>query len=162
MPYVEIPKDLTTIKTKVAFNLTKRQLFCFSIAAIIGIPVYILTRKYIGNDIAVFLMIVLMLPFFFLAMYEKNGQPFEKILKNYLSLQCSSPIRVYKTQNMYGYLTTLEPDIEVTKDGSKQPKRKKPKKPVKKPAKQADTIKKKQAGTKKYESICQKNKPPKK
>ena len=26
MPYVPVPKDLTKVKTKVAFNLTKRQL----------------------------------------------------------------------------------------------------------------------------------------
>ena len=27
MPYVPVPKDLTKVKTKLAFNLTKRQLF---------------------------------------------------------------------------------------------------------------------------------------
>ena len=32
MPYVPVPKDLTKVKTKVAFNLTKRQLIFFSIA----------------------------------------------------------------------------------------------------------------------------------
>ena len=32
MPYVQVPKDLAKIKTKVAFNLTKRQIICFSIA----------------------------------------------------------------------------------------------------------------------------------
>ena len=31
MPYVTVPKDLTKVKTKVLFNLTKRQLICFSI-----------------------------------------------------------------------------------------------------------------------------------
>ena len=29
MPYVPVPKDLTKVKTKVVFNLTKRQLVCF-------------------------------------------------------------------------------------------------------------------------------------
>ena len=29
MAYVPVPKDLTKVKTKVAFNLTKRQLVCF-------------------------------------------------------------------------------------------------------------------------------------
>ena len=33
MPYVPVPKDLTKVKTKLAFNLTKRQLVCFSSAA---------------------------------------------------------------------------------------------------------------------------------
>ena len=30
MAYVPVPKDLTKVKTKVAFNLTKRQLICFT------------------------------------------------------------------------------------------------------------------------------------
>ena len=29
MAYVPVPKDLTKVKTKVMFNLTKRQLVCF-------------------------------------------------------------------------------------------------------------------------------------
>ena len=38
MPYVNVPNDLSKIKTKIAFNLTKRQLICFGIGAAIGIP----------------------------------------------------------------------------------------------------------------------------
>ncbi|MCE0642438.1 PrgI family protein, partial [Clostridioides difficile] len=30
MAYVPVPKDLSKVKTKVAFNLTKRQILCFS------------------------------------------------------------------------------------------------------------------------------------
>ena len=35
---VPVPKDLSGIKTKVALNLTKRQIICFSTAAITGLP----------------------------------------------------------------------------------------------------------------------------
>ena len=31
MPYVNVPNDLSKIKTKIAFNLTKRQLICFAL-----------------------------------------------------------------------------------------------------------------------------------
>ena len=48
LPYVPVPKDLTKVKTKVAFNLTKRQLIFFSIAGAVGLPVYFLTRTAIG------------------------------------------------------------------------------------------------------------------
>ena len=41
MPYVPVPKDLTKVKTKLAFNLTKRQLVCFSGAAAVGLPAYL-------------------------------------------------------------------------------------------------------------------------
>lgn len=38
MPYVSVPNDLSKIKTKLAFNLTKRQLICFGGVAALGIP----------------------------------------------------------------------------------------------------------------------------
>lgn len=41
MGYVQIPKDLSKIKTKVVFNLTKRQLIGFSISGFVGIPSYL-------------------------------------------------------------------------------------------------------------------------
>lgn len=105
MPFVNVPKDLSKVKTKVAFNLTKRQLICFSAAAAIGIPAYLFTRNTIGNSAAVFLMIGLMLPLFFLAMFEKDGQPAEKILRNTIRAKWVFPAtRPYKTQNLYRYL----------------------------------------------------------
>ena len=42
MAYVSVPKDLTKVKNKVAFNLTKRQLICIGIGAAVGIPSYFL------------------------------------------------------------------------------------------------------------------------
>ena len=36
MAFVPVPKDLNRVKTKVMFNLTKRQLICFSVAAAVG------------------------------------------------------------------------------------------------------------------------------
>ena len=47
---VPVPKDLSGIKTKVALNLTKRQIICFSGAAIAGIPLYFLTKDVIGTQ----------------------------------------------------------------------------------------------------------------
>ena len=79
MPYVNVPNDLSKIKTKMAFNLTKRQLICFGGAAAIGIPSYLLAREPLGNTGAMFLMLAVMLPAFLLAMYEKDGLPFEKV-----------------------------------------------------------------------------------
>ena len=57
MAYVPVPKDLSKIKTKLAFNLTKRQLVCFSSAAAVGLPAYLFSRGSIGNSAAMFLMI---------------------------------------------------------------------------------------------------------
>ena len=111
MPFVPVPKDLTKVKTKVALNLTKRQLICFSIAGAVGIPTYLLTRTAIGADAAVFLMIGLMLPFFFVAMYEKDGQPAEKVARNFLRAKLWPGVRPYKTENLYRYLEKEGTDI---------------------------------------------------
>ena len=108
MAYVSVPNDLTKIKSKLAFNLNKRQLVCFGGAALIGIPTYLLTRSVIGNTAAMLLMIALMLPCFFFAMYERDGLPFEKVLRNIVRSRILWPrTRPYKTENFYAYLMNV-------------------------------------------------------
>ncbi len=58
MAYVPIPKDLKRVKTKVAFNLTKRQLIGFTLAGLVGIPVYLFMRKFVANDIAILFLLL--------------------------------------------------------------------------------------------------------
>jgi len=104
MAYVPVPKDLSKVKTKVAFNLTKRQLICFSSAAAVGVPTYFISRIALGNSVAVLLMIALMLPMFFLAMYERDGQTAEIVLRNFVRAKFWPGVRAYKTENLYKYL----------------------------------------------------------
>lgn len=106
MPYVNVPNDLSKIKTKMAFNLTKRQLVCFGSAGAVGIPAYLLTRGTLGNTGAMFLMLGIMLPAFLLAMYEKDGLPLEKVVGNIIRARFLRPgIRPYQTQNIYAPFT---------------------------------------------------------
>ena len=81
MAYVPVPKDLTKVKSKFAFNLTKRQILCFGLSAAIGLPLFFLLKGATGTTVAAFAMILVMLPCFLFAMYEKNGQPLEKLLR---------------------------------------------------------------------------------
>ena len=105
MAYVPVPKDLTKIKSKVAFNLTKRQLICFGSGALIGVPLFFLCRTGLGTSTAALLMMLVMLPFFFLAMYERNGQPMEKVARQMLRLYFLRPKkRPYRTNNFYAAL----------------------------------------------------------
>ena len=80
MAYVKIPKDLTKVKTKVALNMTKRQLIGFSIAGLIGFPVYMLCKNYLSADISMIVMSIVILPVLFATLYEKDNLPFEKHL----------------------------------------------------------------------------------
>ena len=105
MAYVPVPKDLTKVKTKVMFNLTKRQLICFGGGALIGVPLFFLLREPAGNSTAALCMMLVMLPFFLLAMYEKNGQPLEKIIGNLIRVSFLRPRqRPYQTNNFYAAL----------------------------------------------------------
>lgn len=129
MPYVPVPKDLTKVKTKLVFNLTKRQLVCFGLGGVIGVPVYLFSRASIGNETAAVLMIGLMLPFFAFGIYEKDGQPLEKVLMNFVGAVFLRPqVRPYRTNNGYAALVrqaeiNKEAErIEQEREGKKQGK----------------------------------------
>jgi hypothetical protein len=128
MAFVNVLKDLSMVKTKVALNLTKRQLICFGAAAAIGVPAYIFTRGAIGNSGAVLLMIGLMLPLFLLAMYEKDGQPAEVSLRNVIRVKLLWPgKRPYNTENLYEILEKEASDIATQdKTTAKAAERKRP------------------------------------
>ena len=106
---VAVPKNLSGIKTKVAMNLTKRQLVCFGSAGAVGIPFYIFTKGVIGTQASALIMVALMLPFLFLAMYVKDGFPAEKIMYFILRQKILTPgIRPYKSENLYRQLEEKE------------------------------------------------------
>lgn len=105
MAYVQVPKDLTKVKTKVMFNLTKRQLVCFGGGGALGVGFYFLTKNALGTTVAASIMILLVLPFFMFAVYEKDGRPLEKVLMNVIRAKFLVPgIRPYKTENMYAVI----------------------------------------------------------
>ncbi len=100
--YANVPRDLTRVKNKLFLNLTKRQILCFSAAIAVGLPLYFLLRKTGSTTLAAMVMILMMLPFFFFALYERNGQPLEVILKHYVAARFKRPkIRTYRTRNNY-------------------------------------------------------------
>ena len=130
MAYVNVPKDLTKVKTKVLFNLTnlklligttvvtfaiyavkvlfnltKRQLICFGSGALIGVPLFFLLKGSIGTSPAAMVMMVVMIPAMLFAMYEKNGQPLEVVIRNIYRVCFQRPKqRPYKTNNFYAVL----------------------------------------------------------
>lgn len=102
MAYVTVPKDLSKIKNKVVFNLTKRQLICIGIGAAMGIPIYFITKDWIGTSNAASVMMMVMIPAFLFALYEKDGMYLEQILYNMYKVKFKNPpIRRYETINYY-------------------------------------------------------------
>ena len=109
MAYVPVPKDMNAVKTKVAFNLTKRQIICFGSGLLVGLPLFFLAKGHFGGSTATLLMVLVMVPFFMFAMYEKNGQPLEKIIRNIVQVCFMRPKeRPYETNNFYDLLDRQE------------------------------------------------------
>lgn len=124
MAYVQVPKDLTKVKTKVLFNLTKRQLICFGLAGVTAVPVYFLSRNLLGNTMAAMAMILMAMPFFMFAIYEKDGRPLEKILKDMIQVKFKRPgIRPYRTDNFYAGIQREINEKEVVAIGKENEKR---------------------------------------
>ena len=69
--YISVPRDLTKVKSKVMFNLTKRQLICFGMAVLIGVPSFFLMKTVMKTNTAVMGMMVIMMPFFFMTLSVK-------------------------------------------------------------------------------------------
>lgn len=116
MAYVTIPKDLTKVKSKVLFGLTRRQLICFGAAVLVGVPLFFLLKNRVASSAATLCMILVMLPFFLFAMYEKNGQPLEVFLGHLIQNKFIRPkVRIYQTNNLYSALvrqSQLEQEVK--------------------------------------------------
>lgn len=114
--YIPVPRDLTRVKTKAFFNLTKRQLVCFGTAALIGVPLFFWINSFGNVSLATMVMIIVMLPLFFLAMYEKDGQPLEVIAGHFIQAKFVRPkVRLFQTDNYYDVLMRqyqLEKEVE--------------------------------------------------
>lgn len=112
--YIPVLKDLTNVKTKFLFNLTKRQLICFGSGVLIGVPLFFVLKNPLGTSTAALIMVFTMLPFFLLAMFEKSGQPLEKVVKNMANALFLRPKqRPYRTKNYYACLIRLEKEVSL-------------------------------------------------
>ena len=107
--YTSVPRDFTRVKEKVIFNLTKRQIVCFGGAALIGVPSYFFIKNFAGATAASMVMVLLMVPLFLFAMYEKNGQTLDVILRNY-----------FKTSFMRAKSRPYRAEFEWLKDAQKK------------------------------------------
>ena len=124
MAYVPVPKDLTHVRQKVLFNLTRRQLVCFLGGALVGAPLFYLLKPHVSSSVASLIMVLVMMPFILLGVYEKNGEPLEVVLRHIIESRYLRPRRrIYQTQNIYALLekqARLENEVKAIAQGNKQ------------------------------------------
>ena len=128
MAYVSVPKDLSAVKEKLLFNLTRRQLICFCAGLLVALPLFFLCKRFLNVSAAALIMIVSLLPFMLFALYEKNGQPFETVLRNIIQVSFLRPkVRPYQTNNFYEALERqdrLDREVyQIVRKGKIQPRR---------------------------------------
>lgn len=91
---VSIPKELKTIKSKLFFGLTKRQLIGFSIALSVGLPVFFLLKN-VSLEIGLYGLFFTAFPVIFGTIYTKDGMPAETWIKLYLEYRYLNPNKRY-------------------------------------------------------------------
>ena len=127
MAYVPVPKDLSKVKTKVAFNLTKRQIVCFAAALLFGLPLFFLLKDSTGTSLASMAMIAVMLPCFFFSMYLMHRHPLDVFLMNIILTKFIAPKeRPYRTDNFYSVLERqrkLEKEVSAIAKGNTKKQR---------------------------------------
>lgn len=99
--FVRVPKDLNDIKEKVVFGLTKRQLICFGIGLVVGLPMFFLTRNYLGLNGGIYAMGITAAPAIFCGIYKKNGIYFERQVKFMIEFFKRPKKRYYRTTNVF-------------------------------------------------------------
>ncbi|NLF19979.1 MAG: PrgI family protein [Clostridiaceae bacterium] len=94
-----------------------RKLTSFGCGALLGVPLFFLAKPHMSISTAALLMVLSMLPFFLLAMYERNGQPLEKILYQLIQSRFIRPKkRPYRTDNFYAAVerqTNLDKEVKI-------------------------------------------------
>lgn len=80
MAYVQVPRDLSKYETKLALNLTKRQLICFSLGVLVGVPTYLFLKDILEPDLNAMITFLILSPFFAMGIYKKDGIPFEQYM----------------------------------------------------------------------------------
>ena len=70
-----------------------------------GVPSFFLIKSLGSTSLAAMSMIIIMIPMFLLAMYERDGQPLEVIAKHFIESKFIRPkVRPYQTDNYYDVL----------------------------------------------------------
>ena len=92
------------------------------------LPLFFLLKGSTGTSLAAFVMILVMLPCFLFAMYEKHGQPLETLIKNIIQTKFIRPKeRPYQTENFFAVLERqrqLEKEVSAIVNGKRKTRRK--------------------------------------
>lgn len=124
MAYVNVPKDLTKIKSKVLFNLDKAATYLFWAGGAHGSAAFLFAQRRHRDDGCGKVMIVVMLPGFLFGVYEEKRQPLEVVGRQIIESCFLRPKeRPYQTVNAYDALVCqyqMEQEVKAIVEKSRQ------------------------------------------
>lgn len=106
---IKVPKEVKGYKTKLFFGLNIRQLSCASAALGICVPLYMFGRKYLGDDLTSWLVIIIAAPLVLVGFFTINEMTFEQFAKEWISYFFGIQKRKYEYEPIFfdirkGYL----------------------------------------------------------
>lgn len=110
MAYVNMTKDFSEVrKTISGLGLTKRQLVAFLLAALAGLPLFLLVKPYIGMTYAIIVMAVAAFPICFFILFKKDGLHMEIHARYWYETHfVRNTDRPYQTANLYELIQEKE------------------------------------------------------
>lgn len=117
MAYVNMTKDFSEVrKTISGLGLTKRQLVAFLLAALVGLPVFLAVKPYIGMTYAIIVMAVAAFPICFFILFKKDGLYMEVHARYWYETHfIRNTDRPYQTNNLYDLMQEekrIEKEVE--------------------------------------------------
>lgn len=99
---VRIPKEIREYKEKVFLGLTGRQIIASFFVFLVCVPTYIWGQKYIGEEAASWVIMIVAVPGVAIGFIKKNGMPFEKYMWVILRERILFPQKTYfKSDNFF-------------------------------------------------------------
>lgn len=99
---IKIPKEINKYEAHFVGPFTFRQTLCLGICLPVGVGLFVLSKPYIGSDLAGFLVVPPAAIGYLFGWYKPYGMKFEKYLKSaFINSFLAPKKRLYKTENYY-------------------------------------------------------------
>ena len=109
---VKIPAEIREYKSKLVFGLSTRQVASIGGALALGVPVGVIGRHYISEEILPWIVILLVVPFIGFGFFTFNDMRFEDFMKAFISLNFLPQKRVYEDSEENIYCSFSEEILE--------------------------------------------------
>lgn len=99
---IKIPKEIRDYKEVIFAGLNLRQIISLSVAFAINVPLYLVSKPYIGDELASWLVMFVGVPVFLIGFIKFDGMPFEKYFQIMVRFNFIVPRkRKYKIENIF-------------------------------------------------------------